>query len=627
MKKLGEKIRNIKPVAYFLGNQKRVIEWFMVSVIGGVALGNILLRSYRGIENLQFVQEINFLVAILIIVAAAVIFAIVYSINDSYARVAMFAVIFIFFCLSAIQGNGVGWEGTYKNIIGNACFLGLLCFLTVLAFLYVKEDVFTLLAKIKVSKKAMIITVSVIAGLLFIFLGIIALFRYWTYSNTTFDFGIFAQAYEYMKNTGIIKTTVERGYEMSHYGVHFSPILYLGLPLYMIIPRAETVNLIQVIMIVLPIIPIVLICKNHKLSNKIIILVTLIYAMFPATIGGSFYDFHENCFEAFLLLMLVWAIEKNKNIWIAVFMILAFLVKEDAALYVMMIGFYFFFSKRDKKRGSILVIASGLYMFLMIFVMRFFGTGITTQDYRMSNLYYDQSGGVLQLIRVFLTDPAYVIAQIIRNTETGKMDKIGYILEMLIPVVPILFTTGKKYSRYILLGVFIGINLLSSGWIYQHSIGFQYNFGSIAMIMYIVILNLSDMKVKKRNLRAMLSTLCVILCFLGIASFKAPHYVDTYVRNKDTLKVLNEACAKVPKDASVLVSGYMMPHVSRNLKCYDIGHLQSDPKKNDMPEYPDYLLIDKRTNENEQEFLKYISSGNYELIYNNDRIAQVYEKK
>ena len=50
--------------------------------------------------------------------------------------------------------------------------------------------------------------------------------RYKAYAIGTYDFGIFAQMFEYMRQKGTMETTIEKQYLMSHLGRHFSLIFY-----------------------------------------------------------------------------------------------------------------------------------------------------------------------------------------------------------------------------------------------------------------------------------------------------------------------------------------------------------------------------------------------------------------
>ena len=106
-------------------------------------------------------------------------------------------------------------------------------------------------------------------------------------------------------------------------------------------------------MIALPVIPIVLIAREYRLSNWMTVGFTLLYALYPATSGGAVYDMHENCFLTFFLLMTIWAAEKKKTYIMILMMLFAFFVKEDAAIYVLVLGTFYLLSRKDKKRGLI----------------------------------------------------------------------------------------------------------------------------------------------------------------------------------------------------------------------------------------------------------------------------------
>lgn len=67
-----------------------------------------------------------------------------------------------------------------------------------------------------------------------VFTALAMAMRYYKLSTPAFDFGIFAQMFENMKDGLGPVTTVERNYELSHFAVHFSPAYYLMLPFYML---------------------------------------------------------------------------------------------------------------------------------------------------------------------------------------------------------------------------------------------------------------------------------------------------------------------------------------------------------------------------------------------------------
>ncbi|WP_455950330.1 DUF2079 domain-containing protein [Eubacterium sp.] len=596
--------------------QRQIIEGFFVSVLGGWAFTSLLKGSYTKINNINYVAQDKFAITIMLIIVFSGVFAFTYYKFSNVARIMMFMFIYAFFMMSAYNGYSYNWNETAKNPIGNICFDAVLCFIAVLAFLYVKDDIFDIVAEFKIDKKKTNIIVAIVGILLFAFVGIITVYRYLTYSNSTFDFGIFTQMYENMKQTGSISTTLERNRVLSHFGVHFSPIFYIALPIYFIFPSPVTVQLIQAFMVALPVIPIVLISRKYKLSNWMTVGAVLLYALYPATAGGTLYDIHENCFLTFLILMAIWAIEKKKNILTAIMVLLVFFVKEDAPVYIMVLGTFYLFSRKDKKRGLILMVSSAIYFIIATSVVKSYGLGI--MDNRFSNLFYDQQKGLSQLIRTVLANPGYVISQIVANYDANGMEKIGYILLMFVPMAAVIFRNGKKYSRFILISPIIVINLLTL-YVYQHDITFQYNFGSIALMMYLVIMNMDDLKPKKAKVAISVAVICAGVMFMGSMAPRLNYYTSKYSQDKATYEKINIALSAVPKNASVCASGFFTPHL-KNLEMYDQNHLEET-------KYTDYLVIDERYTDEKSKFDTVLSSGQYDLIYNESGIISIYRKK
>ena len=596
--------------------QRQIIEGFFVSVLGGWAFTSLLKGSYTKINNINYVAQDKFAITIMLIIVFSGVFAFTYYKFSNVARIMMFMFIYAFFMMSAYNGYSYNWNETAKNPIGNICFDAVLCFIAVLAFLYVKDDIFDIVAEFKIDKKKTNIIVAIVGILLFAFVGIITVYRYLTYSNSTFDFGIFTQMYENMKQTGSISTTLERNRVLSHFGVHFSPIFYIALPIYFIFPSPVTVQLIQAFMVALPVIPIVLISRKYKLSNWMTVGAVLLYALYPVTAGGTLYDIHENCFLTFLILMAIWAIEKKKNILTAIMVLLVFFVKEDAPVYIMVLGTFYLFSRKDKKRGLILMVSSAIYFIIATSVVKSYGLGI--MDNRFSNLFYDQQKGLSQLIRTVLVNPGYVISQIVANYDANGMEKIGYILLMFVPMAAVIFRNGKKYSRFILISPIIVINLLTL-YVYQHDITFQYNFGSIALMMYLVIMNMADLKPKKAKVAISVAVICAGVMFMGSMAPRLNYYTSKYSQDKATYEKINIALSAVPENASVCASGFFTPHL-KNLEMYDQNHLEET-------KYTDYLVIDERYTDEKSKFDTVLSSGQYDLIYNESGIISIYRKK
>ena len=596
--------------------EKEILEGIIISIVGGWALTSILRGAYKQISNIQFPADGNFTKAFIMTIIFSIILGIIYYKNKKIAGGLMFVFIYIFLLLCAFIGYSNDWTTNAGNPLGGPCYQAILAFIAAIAFLYVKEDIYQFISELKIKRINTNIIVAIIGVLLFGFVGIVTVLRYKSYLNSTFDFGIFTQMYENMRQTGSVATTLERNRLLSHFGVHFSPIYYIALPIYFIFPSPVTVQLIQALMIALPVIPIVLIAREYRLSNWMTVGFTLLYALYPATSGGAMYDMHENCFLTFFLLMTIWAAEKKTYIMILM-MLFAFFVKEDAAIYVLVLGTFYLLSRKDKKRGLILMVCAAVYFLIAISVVNSYGLGI--MDNRFSNLYFDADGGLSQVFKSIIANPGYVIAQMITNSSADSVEKIAYFILMFGPMATVIFTTGKKYTRYILLSPLIIINIFTT-YVYMHDINFQYNFGVIALIMYLAIMNMADVKAEKAKTYVSIAVLCAGIMFVGNLFPKMPNYYKTYTENKSTYEKIDKALELVPTNASVCASGFFTPHLSKNLVLYDQNHLE-------QPVYTDYLVVDERFDNEKEKFDEVLNSGKYEIAYEEAGLVSIYKKK
>ena len=175
----------------------------------------------------------------------------------------------------------------------------LICMVAVFCF---KEER-VLLANWDISKKTSLAIVAGLALCAFVFIGGLTILRFLSFRAPNFDFGIFVNMFHNMATKLTPLVSSERDMLLSHFAVHLSPIYYLLLPIYMVFPYPQTLFILQALAIVGGIIPLWLIAKKYKLNNIAVTLLGLVYLVYPAFVGGAFFDFHEN---KFLLPIILW---------------------------------------------------------------------------------------------------------------------------------------------------------------------------------------------------------------------------------------------------------------------------------------------------------------------------------
>ncbi len=424
--------------------------------------------------------------------------------------------------------------------------------------------------------------IAVAAGLACaVVISVVTCLRYLTFASPNFDFGLFVNMFHNMRETGLPNATSERDMFLSHFAVHISPIYYVLLPFYFIFPSPLTLQIGQAVVLASGVIPVLLLARHLKLSGKMQILVTIIYALYPAISAGCFYDIHENCFLAPLLLWMFYFFEKEKYIPMYLFAFGVLMVKEDAAMYIIMFALFVILSKKQYLRGAVLIGGALAYFAFALYMLANFGDGVMVN--RFDNLIFDKEDGLLGAVKTALVNPGFLLTQLF-TTSKNTWDKIVYVLQMFLPLGLLPFVT-RKPSRWLLMAPML-MNLLTY-YQYQYDLGFQYNFGVSAFLVYAMLLNLPELQAPtRRNLAAIGAVAC---CCFYVATVlpKWDSYVARWDSGKDTYTRMEEILDTLPEDASLNVSSMLLAHVADRDVIYQIDYHGNKP---DI----DYVVFDAR---------------------------------
>lgn len=467
------------------------------------------------------------------------------------------------------------------------------------------------LSAIELTDKMVITLIGCGAVIFTLYSAFVTVCRYKGFTSSTFDLGIFSQMFYYMKETGLPLTTCERDGLLSHFAVHVSPIWYVLLPGYFIFPSPVYLQIMQAVILASGVIPLYLLCKQTELSKSNTLCICLCYCFFPALAGGQFYDIHENLFLAPLLLWLFYFYEKKKTWGIWVFAALTFLVKEDAAIYVACFALYALCSRKDVKHGLPLLLVAIAYFFAATALLAAFGDGVMTSS-RFDAYLPAGSNSMVDVLKTVFFNPAFLFEQVF------TMEKVRFLLLMLLPVACLpLFT--RKISSLILLVPMLVVNVMPN-WEYQYSIHFQYVFGSIALIMYLSVINIKTLSAKVRRFILPFAVSAALL--LSVAHLSQFRYtITSYFKNIETNKTISETLKAIPEDATVVSHGFYLPAVSQRKTVYDL----STGKR------AEYIVIDLRpgyeSDAVDKDTLYASLPDSYECIAHHNNLVAVYRDK
>ena len=394
--------------------------------------------------------------------------------------------------------------------------------------------------------------------------------RFYTFSTPSFDFGIFSQMFYYMKTTGLPMTTIERDGLLSHFAVHVSPIYYLLLPFYILVPHPATLQVLQAAVIASAVIPLWLLGKHHGLSGGERTLLCAVLLLFPAFSGGTSYDIHENCFLTPLILWLFYGIHRKNRAMIALSALLTLMVKEDAPVYVAVIGLWLLVrtglrgkNPQDLITGAALLAASVGWFCLVTAYLADFGDGVMT--YRYQNFLYDGSSSLLTVIKAVLLCPMKVIQECVDG------EKLRFIALTLLPLLGLPLLT-RRYERYLLLIPYILVNLMPD-YSYQHSIFFQYTFGSTAFLLYLTVVNLADWRIDWLRVAALGAAAAVsFVCFYRYIVPKGLVYPRQAMAQHQRYEAIRNTLEEIPEDASVAAGTFYASYLSQREILYDIRY-------------------------------------------------------
>lgn len=396
--------------------------------------------------------------------------------------------------------------------------------------------------------------------------------RYYSFSTPSYDFGIFSQMFYYMKTTLKPLTTLERDGLLSHFAVHVSPTYYLMLPFYWLFPSPITLQVLQAAVLTSAVIPAWKIGKNHGFSQFGRMLICAILLLYPAYSGGTSYDFHENCFLTPLLLWLLYALEK-KNIPItAVLTLLTLGVKEDAAVYVAVIGLWL--AVRGLLRGirrekwhfvtGLALIAGAVAWFVLVTgYLSSDGEGVMT--YRYNNFFFNNSSSLFTVIQVVVMNPLKAVY------ECVDAEKLGYLSLTMLPLLGLPLIT-RRYERYLLLIPYLLVNLMPD-YQYQHDIFYQYSFGSFALLLYLTIVNLADVRAQWKRITVLVCAVAVSATLFGCFVLpKGISYPVQCIQYRDYYQGIRDTLSQIPADAKVASTTFYTPFLSQREVLYDVRY-------------------------------------------------------
>jgi len=541
----------------------RIIRRGLLSWLTAVLIEYSLLpkgsRDLSAIEAVECVNSAN------ILLMTGVFFALLSLIRriGSTERTEKCGIIMTFFLLSVFSV-----KASFRYSFLGACVLIVLILLVY--FLRGWDGSTGPYPRVKDKKRTPVIVTVILSVLAFLLLCVWTVSRVYSFSAPTYDFGIFSQMFHSMRTVGQPLTTLERDGLMSHFAVHVSPIYYLLLPVYAIVPHPATLQVLQALIVTTSVIPLWKLGKLHGFGRWKCVLLCTTLLLYPAFSGGVGYDLHENCFLMPWILWIFYGIEKGNTALTFTTAILTLSVKEDAPVYVAVIALWLLLTtglyKGERKHfviGLCLLLLSILWFFAATAYLKCNGEGVMSSRYR--NFMSAEGGSLWSVIRCALTQPMKILY------EASDPDKLRYLALTILPLLGMPLLT-RRYERYILLIPYILVNLMPD-YPYQHEIFYQYSFGTTAFLFYLTVVNAGDIRYTRWKTGVLSAT--TVLCAVAFAVViipKATYYPTKWMQQREVIRQVRQALATIPEEAAVTASTFYTVELSQRQRIYDLGY-------------------------------------------------------
>ena len=408
---------------------------------------------------------------------------------------------------------------------------------------------------------------------------------------------------------------------MSHFGVHVTPAILVGVPFYWLVPSTYTLLLVQSFVIAAAGVPFFLLARKVLESDRSAWLMTIAFLFYPTVVTNHVNQIHWEYWALPYVIAAVYFLEQERFWPFVIFAILAMTGQESMPLTAGMFGVYAAVRRRGLKwiiTPMVLAVSYGLFVFNVV-IPHFAGV----RGYIVSHYFGDLGNSPGELIKTCLTQPWRVVTQICER------DRAMYLIEML---QPLLWLVPLLCWEFLLVLPSLGISLLVNEPAFR-VIAWHYNPTSGALLCVAAVFGVRRLaSLAERNWRWLPSRLGLAfsICALSIAGWPMWFSIDDYLTHPYT-ETLKKVVALIPPDKSVLTPITMQAHfadrpVAAPQMQFDPTHPMSELWPRERMYQLDYIILDA----NERRFPKevvtrdlvmsYYTNTNYELIFNENNV-------
>jgi len=411
--------------------------------------------------------------------------------------------------------------------------------------------------------------------------------KHYEFRSYAWDLGIFNQSFWTTLYEGRFfynNVELHANPSGSFFGIHFSPILFLILPIYALYSAPQTLLIFQSFVLALGALPLFKLTLRVVKYRVVGLLFVFAYLLYPPLQGINWFDFHAQSFLPLFFLSAMYFLEKKDWKYYLLFVVLALMCEEHAALVVLFLGLFVAFQykariisalrNRNLRETPLLISVTTVMLSVAWYFMtvRIRNTFFPVNPAFLSSFQASSNWSVLGVADPMMI-PIHIIfypLQAILALSYDSLLKISYIV---ILFAPLAFRSFFK-MRYLLPIVPWFFYGLFSNYPPYYVIFNQYPAYVISFIFVAAVYAICDNKMP--SLKALRKYLLVIVLFSVLSfAFVSPLSPIVTMLSDSGLKpitprdqLIHEILAYVPPNASIITHNNLFPHVSSRINAY-----------------------------------------------------------
>jgi uncharacterized membrane protein len=423
-------------------------------------------------------------------------------------------------------------------------------------------------------------------GIYIVVFSVFAILKYFSFHTYAFDLGIYNQELHSTLFGGrLLYSPLELLANPSGclFGVHFSPILLVILPIYAIHPDPTTLLVFQTFVISLGALPLYLLASKRLSSEKWGLFFSTLYLLNPALEGINWYDFHPEAFLPTLFLFALYFFDAKKKAGYIASFFLALMCIEFASVVFIFMSLYFLVKMRPWKKDP--TTAGRMWLLLLTILISFLWFIASLQTIHIFNQRVRPMPGEILWREIGANDlldvPVQVVlhpARVINALLFDGWAKFAYV-SILLGTVAFL----PVFEPLIVICVFPWlVTALLSNFSPFYQFGDQYPAFVIAFLFYGAVLGMQKLqsssnhgssRKKVRMIAGILLCLSIMFCYISTPLNSKPYASNPYLsygfpeisqHDRDVLKLLE----LLPPNASVLTQASIFPLLSNRVEAY-----------------------------------------------------------